>query len=92
MDLQGDPSVGRSRLMQQIEIRVKGQIDRNWSDRLEGLTITHTEGGETLLTGSVRDQAALHGLLDRLADLGLQLVSVVATEMNNPKNNREVKI
>jgi hypothetical protein len=92
MDLQGDPSVGRSSFMQQIEIRVKGQIDRNWSGRLEGLTITHTEGGETLLTGSVRDQAALHGLLDRLAGLGLQLISVAATEINNPKNNREVKI
>jgi hypothetical protein len=78
--------------MQQIEIRVKGQIDRNWSDRLGGLTITHTKQGGTILTGSVRDQAALHGLLDRLADLGLQLISVASTEINNQKNNREVQI
>jgi hypothetical protein len=62
--------------MQQFEIRVKGQIDRSWSARLEGLTITHTGQGETVLTGPVRDQAALHGLLDRLAGLGLELISV----------------
>jgi hypothetical protein len=74
--------------MQQIEIRVKGQIDRNWSDWLEGLTIAHTQQGETLLTGSVRDQAALHGLLDRLANLGLQLISVSSTEINNSKIGR----
>jgi hypothetical protein len=78
--------------MQQIEIRVKGQIDRNWSGRLGGLTINHTGGGETLLTGSVRDQAALHGLLDRLADLGLQLISVASPEIDNPKDKREVQV
>ena len=62
--------------MQQVEIRVKGQIDRDWSDWIGGLTITHTSPGETVLTGSVRDQAALYGLVSRLADLGLQLVSL----------------
>lgn len=62
--------------MQQIEIRIKGQINQNWSDWCGGLTITHTERGETVLAGSVRDQAALRGLLDRLADLGIQLISV----------------
>jgi hypothetical protein len=62
--------------MQNIEIRVKGQIDRDWSDWIGGLTITHVSPGETVLTGSVRDQAALFGLLSRLADLGLPLISV----------------
>jgi len=78
--------------MQQIEIRVKGQIDQDWSEWCGGLTITHTEGGETVLAGSVRDQAALRGLLDRLADLGLQLISVASTGVNNLKNSREVQI
>jgi len=62
--------------MQNIEIRVKGQIDRDWSDWIGGLTITHTGPGETVLTGSVRDQAALYGLVSRLADLGLQLIAL----------------
>lgn len=74
--------------MQQIEIRVKGQIDQDWSDWLDGLTITHTERGETVLAGSVRDQAALRGLLDRLADLGLQLISVASTGINNLKKQQ----
>ncbi|OGO18939.1 MAG: hypothetical protein A2144_13820 [Chloroflexi bacterium RBG_16_50_9] len=71
--------------MQQMEIRIKGQIDRNWADWFGGLTITHTENGETVLTGPVRDQAALHGLLSRLADLGLPLVSVTSTGMSIEK-------
>jgi hypothetical protein len=62
--------------MRQIEIRVEGQIDRDWSDWMDGLVITHTGHGETVLSGSVRDQAALRGLLNRLADLGIQLISV----------------
>ena len=66
--------------MQQIEIRVKGQIDEHWSDWFEGLTITHTGQGETVLNGSIADQAALYGLLSKLRDLGLQLLSVTRTD------------
>ncbi len=62
--------------MQQVEIRVKGQIDERWSDWLEGLTINHASEGETVLTGSVLDQSALYGLIARLRDLGLPLLSV----------------
>jgi hypothetical protein len=62
--------------MQQVEIRVSGQIDERWSEWLEGLTITHTEEGETLLAGPVLDQSALYGLIARLRDLGLPLLSV----------------
>ena len=71
--------------MHKVEIRITGQIDRNWADWFGGLTITHTENGETVLTGPVRDQAALHGLLSRLADLGLPLVSVTSTVMSVEK-------
>jgi hypothetical protein len=62
--------------MQQVEIRVKGQIDERWSEWLEGLTIMHTAEGETVLAGSVVDQSALYGLIARLRDLGLPLLSV----------------
>ena len=62
--------------MQQIEIRIKGQIDEHWSNWFEGLTITHTEQGETVLTGTVVDEPALYGLLAKIRDLGLQLISV----------------
>ena len=62
--------------MQNVEIRVQGQIDRHWSDWLGGLTITHTDQNETVLTGPVVDQAALYGLLAKLRDLGLPVLSV----------------
>ena len=71
--------------MQQVELRVKGLIDQNWSDWLSGLSITHTAQGETVLTGSVRDQSVLYGLLERLNDLGMHLSSVTTTiEDQNP--------
>ena len=66
--------------MQRVEIRVKGRIDEHWSDWFEGLTVTHTGGSNTVLTGSVVDQAALYGLLTRLRDLGLTLLSVSSSE------------
>ena len=67
--------------MQNVEIRVKGQLDEHWSDWFEGLTITHTDQNETVLTGPVVDQAALHGLLAKLRDLGLPIVSVNLSEV-----------
>ena len=66
--------------MQQIQIRVKGQIDERWSDWLDGLTITHTEEGDTVLTGSVQDQSALYGLIAKLRDLGLPLSAINSVE------------
>jgi hypothetical protein len=62
--------------MPQMEIRIKGQIDKSWSDWLGDLSVTYIGNGETVLTGPVRDQAALYGLLTRLSNLGLQLRSV----------------
>jgi hypothetical protein len=58
------------------EIRIKGHLDDRWSDWFEGLTITLEDQGDTPLTGLVVDQAALHGLLKKVRDLGLPLVSV----------------
>ena len=62
--------------MQQVEIVVKGLVGRDWSDWFGGFEITHTAGGASTLSGPVRDQAELRGILSRLADLGLELVSV----------------
>jgi hypothetical protein len=63
------------------EIRIRGYLlDARWSSQFEGLTITLEEDGNTLLTGSVIDQAALHGLLKKIRDLGLPLVSVSPVE------------
>ncbi len=57
-------------------IRVKGNLDRRWSDWFDGFGITPQAGDETLLTGPVADQAALHGLLNKIRDLGLPLLLV----------------
>ena len=58
------------------EIRLKGHLDARWTGWFDGFTITLTEDGETILTGSVADQAALHGLLKKVRDLGLPLLSI----------------
>jgi hypothetical protein len=58
------------------QIRIQGHLGSEWSDWFEGLTITLEDNGETLLTGSVVDQAALYGLLRKVRDLGLPLLAV----------------
>ncbi len=58
------------------QIRVKGHLDPQWTDWFEGVAITLEEGGDTLLTGPITDQAALHSLLRKVRDLGIPLVSV----------------
>jgi hypothetical protein len=58
------------------QIRIKGHLDEQWADWFGGLTITLEEDGDTLLTGQVVDQAALFGLLRKVSDLGMPLLSV----------------
>ena len=62
------------------QIRVEGHLDRRWSDWFDGFTITYPSDNETLLQGRVVDQAALHGLLMKIRDLGLSLLSVRRVE------------
>ena len=71
---------------QTYEIRLKGQIDESWSEWFDGFVFRHESDGTTTLTGRNIDQAALHGLLKRIRDLGLALISVnclTADEQND---------
>jgi len=62
------------------EIRVEGHLNRGWEEWFGGLVLTYTETGETILTGALRDQSALYGVLMRMRDLGLTLISVRRVE------------
>lgn len=77
-----DPQADPSRPMA-YQIRIAGQLDSRWADWFEDLTIT-LDGGDSLITGPVVDQAALHGLLKRVRDLGMPLISVTPVEPGLP--------
>jgi len=62
------------------EIRLKGQLDQQWTDWFSGLAITPEDNGDTLLCGPIVDQAALHGLLRKVRDLGMPLLSIQQVE------------
>ncbi|MCG8350855.1 MAG: hypothetical protein MI924_24040 [Chloroflexales bacterium] len=62
------------------QIRIKGHLGCQWADWFGGMTITREDDGDTLLTGPVVDQAALHGLLRKVRDLGMPLVSVICVQ------------
>jgi hypothetical protein len=72
------------------QIRIKGHLGGQWTDWFEGLAITLDQSGDTLLTGPVVDQAALHGLLRKVRDLGMPLVSVspVEPDYNHSQGDR----
>ena len=67
--------------MLQIEIHLKGKINQQWSGWFDGVTISHSDHDETVLTGIVPDQAALYGIISHLRDLGLPLISVNSKEI-----------
>ncbi len=77
------------------QIVVKGHLDIDWSDWFDGLTITLLDNGETILTGPIVDQTALHGVLIKIRDIGLPLLSLVRleSEMEHESNltHREEK-
>ena len=78
----------------QYEIRLKGHLDDKWADWFDGLTITRADNGETLLHGTVIDQAALHGVLRKVRDLGLPLLSVMQVDPqqgNGPDGNTDTE-
>jgi hypothetical protein len=69
-------SAGRPQDSGRYEIRVKGHLDRRWATWFDGLTLTRGSDGTTVIHGPIADQAALHGLLQKIRDLGLPLISV----------------
>jgi hypothetical protein len=77
----GNPDEGR------YEIRLAGHLAAHWSQWFDGLTVSHDGDGTTVISGPVADQAALHGLLHRVRDLGLPLVSVTRLEPGQPRKH-----
>ena len=71
------------------QIKIEGHLGPQWTDWFGGLTITLEDNGNTLLTGPVVDQAALHGLLKKVRDLGMPLVSVIPVESSQTNLNEE---
>ncbi|MEI8133110.1 MAG: hypothetical protein WCG34_11805 [Leptolinea sp.] len=77
--------------LQIYQIRIRGQLDAGWTDWFEGMTISQEDNGFALLTGPVIDQSALHGLLKKIRDLGMPLLSVnrVGSENENASHDTQ---
>jgi hypothetical protein len=71
------------------QIRVKGHLDQTLGSWFEGFTITNREDGDALMTGPIQDQAALHGILNRINSLGLALLSVNTLSEEQQENKQE---
>jgi hypothetical protein len=77
-----EPAVDRRRDAGRYEIRIQGRLDARWAAWFDGMALTVENDGATVLRGEVADQAALHGLLQRVRDIGLPLISVTRTTPN----------
>ena len=75
---------GNGREAGRYEIRLKGHLDTRWATWFDGLSLTHASDGITIIHGPIADQAALHGLLQKVRDTGLPLVSVICIDPNQP--------
>jgi len=71
------------------EVKIKGHLDQRWSEWFAGMELTYLEGDETLLSGPLPDQAALHGLLERIRDLNLKLISVTSSDTSIQDSDQE---
>ena len=78
-------STGKGHQAGWYEIRLKGHLDTRWAAWFDGLSLTNESDGTTLIHGPVADQAALHGLLQKVRDVGLPLVSVTQIDPEQPK-------
>ena len=83
---QNDPTSSNNQV---YEIRLQGQLEARWQAWFDGLAISLDEDGNTLLSGPLADQAALHGLLKKVRDLGLPLLSVNQVQINQTNQNKE---
>ena len=81
-----DASTESQHKPEHYEIRVKGHLDKRWADWFDGMQITLEPSGNTRLSGAVLDQAALYGLLRRIRDCGLPLLSVICLETDQTKS------
>ncbi len=72
-----------------VEIKLKGYLDTHWANWFSGLTMAHLEGDETLISGTLPDQAALHGLLERIRDLNIILLSVTCGDPTDQDIDQE---
>ena len=82
-NLRFDPLQGRSC----YEIRLQGRLDRRWSTWFDGFTLSTDEDGTTTLRGPIADQAALHGVLARVRDIGVPLISLLRVEISDPDSS-----
>jgi hypothetical protein len=88
------PAVGRYTqggllMPEYYEIKIKGYLDQRWEEWFAGLKLTHLEGDETLLSGTLPDQAALHGLLEHVRDLNMTLISVTSGSSSKQDSDLE---
>jgi hypothetical protein len=81
--------IRRAAMPEYYEIKIRGHLDPHWSDWFAGLRLTHLEGDETLLSGPMPDQGALHSLLERIRDLNLKLISVTSVGSLNQDSNKD---